>query len=215
MPTVLVSRLARARVTVVLSDDGGDELFGGYERYRWLERIAAVRLRAPRPLRRPLAAAGRLARGLRAARAAAMLSLVHEASVYRRLIATGADQALLLPGTAAPPAPCFEPGLSLRRAAMLADTLAYLPDDVLVKVDRASMSVGLEARVPLLDYRILGFAAALPDSLLTNERGGKSLLRRVVERSVPGALIDRPKMVFGVPLAAWLTGPLRVSSQLT
>jgi len=213
VPTVLVSRLARAHVKVALSGDGGDEMFGGYDRYRWLERIAAARARVPRPLRPLAAAAGRLgaraAPGLRAARAAAMLDAPDEAALYRRLLATGADPESLLPGAAAPPAPRFEPSLSLRRAAMLDDTLAYLPDDILVKVDRASMSVGLEARVPLLDHRILGFAAALPDALLVDARGAKAPLRAVAERSVPRALIERPKMGFGVPLARWLAGPLR------
>ena len=213
VPTVLVSRLARAHVTVVLSGDGGDEMFGGYERYRWLERLAAARARVPPWLRPAAASLGRLLRGAfpaaRPARALAMLDAPDEAALYRRLLVTGADPATLLPGAAAPPPGRFEPGLSLRRAAMLDDTLAYLPDDILVKVDRASMSIGLEARVPLLDHRILGFAAALPDALLVDARGAKAPLRTVAERSVPRAMLERPKMGFGVPLARWLAGPLR------
>jgi asparagine synthase (glutamine-hydrolysing) len=213
VPTVLVSRLARAHVTVVLSGDGGDEVFGGYERYRWLERLAAARALVPGPLRPLAAAAGRIVRraapGIRPARALALLDAADDAALYRRLMTTGADPTRLLPGTAMPPPPRFEPGLPLRRAAMLDDTLAYLPDDILVKVDRASMSVGLEARVPLLDHRILAFAASLPDALLVDARGAKAPLRAVAERSVPRALLERPKMGFGVPLARWLAGPLR------
>jgi asparagine synthase (glutamine-hydrolysing) len=213
VPTVLVSRLARAHVTVVLSGDGGDEMFGGYERYRWLERLAAARARVPPWLRPAAASLGRLLRGAlpaaRPGRALAMLDAPDDAALYRRLLVTGADAGTLLPGAAALPPAHFEPTLSLRRAAMLDDTLAYLPDDILVKVDRASMSVGLEARVPLLDHRILAFAAALPDALLVDARGAKAPLRRVAERSVPRALLERPKMGFGVPLARWLAGPLR------
>jgi len=214
VPTVLVSRLARRHVTVTLSGDGGDELFGGYTRYAWLERLASVQRAAPPPLRRTAAALGRgvrrIAPGFRAARALSLLASPDTASLYRSLLATGAEPAALLPGvTPAMPTQTWEPRLSLRRAAMLDDMCAYLPDDILAKVDRASMSVGLEARVPLLDHRILAFAAALPEALLADARGGKALLRRVVERAVPRALIERPKMGFGVPLARWLAGPLR------
>ena len=214
VPTVLISRLARRHVTVALSGDGGDELFGGYTRYGWLEQLASVQRAAPPPLRRPAAALGRgvrrIAPGFRAARALSLLDSPDTASLYRSLLSTGAEPAALLPVvTPGMPTQTWEPRLSLRRAAMLDDMCAYLPDDILAKVDRASMSVGLEARVPLLDHRLLAFAAALPEARLADSRGGKALLRRVVERSVPRALIDRPKMGFGVPLARWLAGPLR------
>jgi asparagine synthase (glutamine-hydrolysing) len=214
VPTVLVSRLARRHVTVALSGDGGDELFGGYTRYALLERAAAVQRVLPRPVRSVISSVARGVLGVlprfRLARAALLLGLPDTESLYRRFLVTGTEAGRLLPdasGVITPPA--WEEALALRRAAMLHDTLAYLPDDILAKVDRASMSVGLEARVPLLDHRILALAAALPEALLADSRGGKALLRRVVERAVPRALIERPKMGFGVPLARWLAGPLR------
>ncbi len=212
VPTVLVSRLARRHVTVALSGDGGDEMFGGYGRYGWLTRLASATALLPAPLRPLAAMTGRALRRLRPAsrnaRALALLDAQGPGELYARLMTTGGEAAHLLPG-AAPHRDSEWPALPLRRAAMLHDTLAYLPDDILAKVDRASMSVGLETRVPLLDHRILAFAASLPDAMLWDARGGKAILRRVAERRIPRALLDRPKMGFGVPLARWLTGPLR------
>ncbi|MCU0983584.1 MAG: asparagine synthase (glutamine-hydrolyzing) [Acetobacteraceae bacterium] len=213
VPTVLVSRLARQHVTVVLSGDGGDEMFGGYDRYGWLATLAGAMARVPTSLRPLVAATGRMLRRLapasRAGRGLSMLDAPDTGALYARLMATGAEPERLLPGATMADRPWWPTGLPLRRAAMLHDTLRYLPEDILVKVDRASMSVGLEARVPLLDHRILAFAASLPDALLWDARGGKVPLRAVAERAVPRALLDRPKMGFGVPLARWLAGPLR------
>lgn len=213
VPTVLVSRLARQHVTVALSGDGGDEMFGGYDRYGWLATIAGAMARVPAALRPLAAAAGRLLRAVapasRAGRGLALFDAAGTGALYARLMETGARAERLLPGTSAAPAGAWHGDLPLRRAAMLHDTVAYLPDDILTKVDRASMSVGLEARVPLLDHRILAFAASLPDALLWDGRGGKAPLRAVAERAVPRALLDRPKMGFGVPLARWLGRPLR------
>jgi asparagine synthase (glutamine-hydrolysing) len=212
IPTILVSRLARAHVTVVLSGDGGDEMFGGYDRYGWLARLERAAGLVPRPLH-PLAAwAGRrlgaVSPASRIARGLALLDAPGAAARYGRLMASWADPADALPGTRGRPMPGWDDA-SPRRAAMLHDMTHYLPDDILAKVDRASMASGLEARVPLLDHRILAFAATLPDALLWDGRGGKVPLRAVAERSVPCALLDRPKMGFGVPLARWLAGPLR------
>lgn len=212
VPTVLVSRLARRHVTVALSGDGGDEMFGGYDRYGWLARLSAMAGRMPSPLRSLAAGAGRALRSIRPAsrsvRALAMFDAQNAGELYARLMATGAEAALVLPDASTASAVPWPP-LPLKRAAMLHDTLAYLPDDILAKVDRASMSVALETRVPLLDHRIVSFAASLPDSMLWDERGGKAILRRVAERRIPRALLDRPKMGFGVPLARWLAGPVR------
>lgn len=213
IPTILVSRLAREHVTIILSGDGGDEMFGGYDRYGWLARLERAAGLVPRPLH-PLAAwagrslhavspASRLARGL------ALLDAPSASARYGRLMAFWDDPAQALPGTRAAMPQGWNDASPPRRAAMLSDTVSYLPDDILVKVDRASMASGLEARVPLLDHRILAFAAALPDALLWDGRGGKAPLRAVAERAVPRALLDRPKMGFGVPLARWLAGPLR------
>jgi asparagine synthase (glutamine-hydrolysing) len=213
VPTVLVSRLARQHVTVVLSGDGGDEMFGGYDRYGWLATLSGAMARLPASLRPLATAAGQMLRRLapasRIGRGLALFDAADEGALYARLMATGAEPERLLPGADAAPTGDWPAALPLRRAAMLHDTCAYLPEDILVKVDRASMSVGLEARVPLLDHRILAFAASLPDALLWDGRGGKAPLRAVAERAVPRALVDRPKMGFGVPLARWLSGPLR------
>ncbi|WP_291297151.1 asparagine synthase (glutamine-hydrolyzing) [Elioraea sp.] len=212
VPTILVSRLARRHVTVVLSGDGGDEMFGGYDRYRWLAQLERAASVVPRPLH-PLAAwIGRTVRAVspaaRIGRGLALLDAPGTAGRYARLMASWDDPSAALPGSRAATPPAWADA-SPRRAAMLHDTTTYLPDDILVKLDRASMASGLEARVPLLDHRILAFAATLPDGLLWDGRGGKAPLRAVAERAVPRALLDRPKMGFGVPLFRWLIGPLR------
>jgi asparagine synthase (glutamine-hydrolysing) len=212
IPTVLVSRLARASVTVALSGDGGDELFGGYERYRMLERHARTR--------RPVAVAGRLAYTLlgrpRHAASADALGRGPE-PIVRRLLSEGVFAEQLAPGADhAAIARRFEErwaataGLGgLTSRAMALDTTGYLPDDILHKVDRAGMSVGLETRVPLLDHRVVSLAWRLPASMRVRDGVGKQVLRQVLARHVPLGLVERPKAGFAVPLGAWLRGPLR------
>jgi len=212
IPTVLVSRLARTSVTVALTGDGGDELFGGYERYRMLERHA----RTPRPV----ALAGRLAYTLlgrpRHAATAHVLGR-GPAPIVRRLLSEGVFAEQLVPGadhaaltrraTARWEATAGLGGLTAR--AMALDTTGYLPDDILHKVDRAGMSVGLETRVPLLDHRLLSLAWRLPERMRVRDGVGKHVLRQVLARHVPLELVERPKAGFAVPLGAWLRGPLR------
>jgi asparagine synthase (glutamine-hydrolysing) len=238
IPTFLVSELARRHVTVSLSGDGGDELFAGYTRYPRVaglsERIGAV----PRPLRAGAAAAmaaaapggralwsgmsavvpGRWSRGNpwdKVAKLAELLRTEHGETLYRRMISHWDDPSLALRGRHAESSSVLATRAdwaSLRsplQRLMYLDTVSYLPDDILVKVDRASMAVSLEARVPLLDHRVVELAWRLPLRLKVRGGQGKWILRQVLDRYVPRALIERPKMGFGVPVGEWLRGPLR------
>ncbi|HZS64101.1 MAG TPA: asparagine synthase (glutamine-hydrolyzing) [Xanthobacteraceae bacterium] len=234
LPTYLVSQVTRRHVTVALSGDGGDELFGGYPKYDWLTSIWRHAGRVPRPLRAALARlATKFPEPLVEKAAAALLDAgraERAGEKARRLglalsAATPDDAALALAavGLAGPlplrrathelPLPLIPnletslPDLRLRMQAQ--DTVTYLPDDILTKVDRCSMAVALEARVPLLDHRLVEYVWSLPASLRHDDREPKHLLRQVLARYLPPSLIDRPKRGFSVPLAEWLRGPLR------
>jgi asparagine synthase (glutamine-hydrolysing) len=232
IPTHLISKLTRAHVTVALSGDGGDELFGGYNRYALGYGFMGMVARAPVGLRRTLASvmdsipanlvdavARMVPAGLRPAqpsdklkKLAAVLPLEREA-VYLRLVSQCPDPAAITHGIAEHPIGLNWPGQGKRdlfvEQMQLFDTETYLPDDILQKVDRASMAISLEVRPPLLDHRVVEFAWRLPRHLRIHGGETKWLLRRVLSRYVPRELVDRPKMGFGVPLASWLRGPLR------
>jgi asparagine synthase (glutamine-hydrolysing) len=237
IPTFLVSQLARKHVTVALSGDGGDELFAGYNRYTLGSRLMSVLAHVPRSLRWgagqavlavPVAvwdtAAGVARRclparfhvaqaGDRGHKLAAIILAANDAEIYLRLTSLWHEPCLLVNGTAVE-----SPVLVALRSApdtdfmlkmMCADSLTYLPDDILAKVDRASMAASLEARVPLLDHRVYEFAWRLPLSWKFRDGIGKHILRQVLCRYVPNALIERPKMGFGVPIGDWLRGDLK------
>ncbi len=221
IPTALVCRLARRHVTVALSGDGGDETFGGYNRYfRALREARALAL--PPWIRRPAAAglellaatAPRL--GLRAkglGKRAERLRHPDFAALYRARVSHWERAERLVVGAGRPEMPVFaSPPPAFAEPAqfmMWADTESYLPGDVLVKVDRASMAASLEIRSPLLDHRVVEFAWRLPTSLRILDGTGKRILRRILGRHLPPQLFERPKRGFNVPLAAWLRGPLR------
>ncbi len=225
LPTYLVSRMAREEVTVALSGDGGDEVFFGYNRHRALAALEARAGAIPRPLRRAVAGAmaavpgsvydglaqfipeGRRPRlaGDKAHKLATALSARNRHDRYLGVVSHWADYPGL-EGTTLPDAPG---GLDPSAEAAYWDSRTYLPDDILTKVDRASMAVSLEARVPLLDHRVVELAWRLPTRFKLRDGQSKWLLRQVLYRHVPKALIDRPKSGFAVPLTAWLTGPLR------
>ena len=238
IPTLIVSQVARQQVTVSLSGDGGDELFGGYTRYAAVDQLWRRYSRVPRWIRRAIArgaqvvpaaawrigdramarwAPSAVARdGLaeRAATTAHRLQASTRADLYRRVISSWHNPASVVLRASEPPTAISDDARWPRfrdftAAMMYVDLVTYLTDDILVKVDRASMAVGLESRAPFLDHRIAELAWRLPQSLRADGPGGKVLLRRVLERYVPPALTERPKMGFAVPIAAWLRGPLR------
>ena len=220
IPTYLVSQLARQHVTVALSGDGGDELFAGYNRYarclgrwRWLSRLpAAARTRLARGLERA-AHAGPVALG-RLDRWADVLAATGPKDLFARMNARCRDAADFVPA-AGPASTVLRDETRQARLPdplqwmMYADQTGHMIDDILVKVDRASMGVGLEVRSPLLDHRVVEQAWRYPLDLKWRAGQRKWLLRRVLERYVPARLTERPKMGFGVPLGAWLRGPLR------
>lgn len=233
IPTFLVSALTRRHVTVSLSGDGGDEIFGGYNRY-----VAAMRLwnagrRLPGPARSLLAGLARSRAGPLMASAAMRFSsprkrpmglgerlpkIAHalEAgsvdALYQRLVSHSDDPAALVIGGGEPVGfggPLLPDFPDPRQAMMYLDTITYLPDDILVKVDRASMAVSLEARVPYLDHRVVEFAWRLPMAAKIRGGTGKHILRELLRRHVPESFFDRPKAGFTLPLGDWLTGALR------
>jgi asparagine synthase (glutamine-hydrolysing) len=238
IPTFHIARLARRHVTVCLSGDGGDEVFGGYQRYfvasgldrrlrawpPWLRRSAAGAMTALAPqawdalLRR---AQPRLPAGVRGHwsgdrmhKLAGLMRSADRDDLYHSLIRLANDPRAMLIDGSEPPAVFSDPGRAPRlddytHRMMYYDTVSYLPDDILVKIDRASMAVSLEARAPLLDHRVVEFAWTLPLSAKVRDGRGKWLLRQLFHRYLPEALASRPKQGFGVPLADWLRGPLR------
>jgi asparagine synthase (glutamine-hydrolysing) len=220
IPTALVAQLTRQHVTVALSGDGGDELFGGYGRYRRLRMSSPAALvpRAGGPalgaVARRLEPVGRLAGSARTLeRVAAGIEAGGSRGLYRSLLSHWDDPALLVHEpelTGVPGGPRRWPvGRDLVRTAMGADLLAYLPDDILVKVDRTSMAVGLEARVPLLDHRIIEWSRRWARPSVAAEDQMKAPLRDLLARHVPRELWERPKQGFGAPVDEWLRGALR------
>jgi asparagine synthase (glutamine-hydrolysing) len=217
IPTTVLCQVTRAQVKVALSGDGGDELFGGYPRYAaaaagWRAIAGQDRLRGAAHLVAG-ALAGRNARPARRLRKLAEAwSHPSPERLYRDHVSRWRDGDGLMPGLALPPtafdAPLPEGPPSLEQRFMLLDALTYLPDDLLVKVDRASMAVGLEARAPLLDPAIADFAWSLPPKLMV-EGGAKRVLREALHRRVPRALVDRPKQGFEPPIGRWLREGLR------
>ena len=234
IPMVAVSRLARTEVTVALSGDGGDEVFGGYNRHLTLEPLWNRAGVLPSPVRRvaagaigllPPAAWTRTAGlvpesrrprdpAMKAAKITSVLGSTSAAAAYQKLTTQWSNIESLVPagahGTTLLERPDLWPSLpSITDQMMAIDAVTYLPGDILTKVDRASMSASLEARVPLLDHRVYEFATRLPMHQKIRNGVGKWALREVLFDEVPRELIERPKTGFTIPLATWLRGPLR------
>jgi asparagine synthase (glutamine-hydrolysing) len=238
IPTLLVSRLARQHVTVSLSGDGGDELFGGYNRYFWGADLWSKMARIPIGLRsmgslilnglspqswqrvltflEPALPAHLKQRhsGDKLQKLADALSARSPEDLYLKFVSHWDNPITLVLGASEPSTPITDPRFGVDSAEiaermMLLDTITYLPDDILVKLDRASMSASLEVRTPLLDHTLFEFAWSLPHHLKIRDKQGKWILRQVAYKYVPQSLLERPKTGFAVPLDRWLRGPLR------
>jgi len=234
IPTYLVSKLCRESVTVSLSGDGGDELFAGYDRYRWALHFWSRVGRFPYPIRnftsRLLGSSLSLntLQGIvsllshsrfkgnylqKLATASRVLSFRDRRALYEGLMSYWSDGAPATPHhptlpTAFKTHPANHPQ-SFLDEMMAIDLQSYLPDDILVKIDRASMAVSLEARTPFLDHRVAEFALRLPPSFKLKGSSGKRILRQLLSRYVPESLTNRPKMGFSIPLGRWLRSDLR------
>lgn len=234
IPTHLVSKFAREQVTVALSGDGGDEMFGGYNRYLSAAKIWGLLSRLPAPVRGgigrslsalPPSAWNRLATALPGERPSHFGGKVQKGF---RTMASANDLAdvftSFLDEWSGEPSPVIgaDPGIGSSgydldigapapdaTRMMYCDAVTYLPDDILCKVDRASMAVSLETRVPFLDHRVAALAARIPVAMNIDGGTGKQMLRKLLYRVAPRALFERPKAGFGVPVGAWLRGPLR------
>jgi asparagine synthase (glutamine-hydrolysing) len=219
IPTLLVSELARQKVTVSLSGDGGDELLGGYGRYERIDSFwrkigwlpATLRRRAAQLYQRVVhqALRGKSGTSFRSR----VLAAADRKALYDTLHRHWETPAELVIGSTPLPADPWLPHWiasgSFIEEMMALDTATYLPDCILTKLDRASMAVSLEARVPLLDHRVVEFAWRLPREMKFRAGQGKRLLRIILARHLPPRLFERPKRGFGVPIGDWLRGPLR------
>jgi asparagine synthase (glutamine-hydrolysing) len=214
IPTFLVSQLAKEQVTVSLSGDAGDELFGGYTRYLLGNKIWKTIGWMPLSLRKMVSRQLTQFSHPQLQTSSDILGLAQPEDLYTRIVSHWKDPAsIVIDGSE----PLTMPRDSQKWAnlsnfthhMMYADTMTYLPDDILVKVDRASMGVSLESRVPFLDHHLMEFAWQLPLSMKIRQGQGKWLLRQVLYKYVPRDLIDRPKSGFNLPIGGWLRGPLR------
>lgn len=239
IPAYLISRVAKQNVTVCLSGDGGDELFAGYNRYLVLEKIWERSRLLPFSIRKILSKlllivppsswnivyqfvfnltsksiVRQTAVGLKIQKIAHILEKNSLADMYRELLSYwNTPEELVIQGFEPDCVVCngngLDPDMGFVNQALFWDSLSYLPDDNLCKVDRASMAVSLETRLPLLDYRIVEFSWRLPLNMKVRDGVSKWILRQVLYQNIDRKLIDRPKMGFSVPIADWLRGPLR------
>ena len=237
IPTLLVARMARGSVKVALTGDGGDEMFAGYNRYRWAPLIAAgsrgmpvkVKAQVVKNIEKLIRSQSRGESSIgnelvesamqfpqlysKLAKAARILSLQGQQEIYESLTREPLAKQVLLNGSNSMDQEsvtyAWQADRSFSENMMIADAIGYLPDDILVKVDRASMSIGLEVRVPFVDYRVLRLAASIPMNQKIRYGKTKWPLRRLLSKKISPSLINRPKSGFSVPITEWLRGPLR------
>ena len=238
IPTYLLSKMTREHVTVSLSGDAGDELFGGYSRYfvgidvwdkiSWIplemRKVYAKLLVSVKPetwdgivqnVSKFVPRVDNIQAGRKIHKVAGVLKSEQPLELYRELVSTWKNPGEIVLNTTEPetivthPPDWLKRDLEFPHQMMYLDSMSYLPDDILVKVDRAAMAVSLESRVPFLDRRVIEFAWQLPLSMKLRNKQGKWLLRQVLDKYVPSHLIDRPKMGFGVPIDSWLRHELR------
>ncbi|MGJ8561818.1 MAG: asparagine synthetase B family protein [Litorimonas sp.] len=234
IPALLLSRMTRKHVTVSLSGDGGDELFCGYNRYGQGYALHKRLRHLPQPVQKGLARALSMAPvhaidrgkqymprrlrypalGDRLRKLGDVLAHAEGHSLYRTLVSQFQTPEALSQGATEAKAVLSHPETwpelaEFREVMMYLDTMTYLPGDILTKVDRASMAVSLEARVPLLDHRLIEFAWSMPFEMTQQQGQMKWALQQILSCHVPRAMFDRPKMGFGVPIEHWLSGPLR------
>jgi asparagine synthase (glutamine-hydrolysing) len=234
IPTILISRLAKQKVTVAISGDGGDEIFGGYNRYivaprlfSWLEgkplflrRLARNMITSISPqLWDMINFSSSHQLGEKAHKISKLLDAKSEWEIYSRLIKIwhesipvlgyGIDSDISYNFENEDRFSYLDKAGSFSEKMMLADAATYLPDDILVKVDRAAMNSSLETRVPLLDYRVVSFASTLPLDMKIYNGESKWILRQLIDRYLPRSLVNYPKSGFAIPLHEWLRGPLR------
>ena len=231
IPMYLVSKIAKSKVTVCLSGDGGDELFGGYNRYLVTSKLWSKISKIPRSAKGVIAYLIKSVKpsvwdkisdllynnkysgfGFKLHKGADSLHSKNIDDLYFNLISTIKNPAewLISSEEHSRPNYNFDPKISGIERMMIKDLVGYLPTDILTKVDRTSMAVSLEARTPFLDKEIVKFALTLPEEYKIKAEVGKSVLRDVLYKYVPKDMIERPKMGFGVPLAEWMRGELRV-----
>jgi asparagine synthase (glutamine-hydrolysing) len=218
IPTFLICKLARQSVTVSLSGDGGDELFSGYKRYEQAEKTFARLSLVPIPIRRLMAGLlsfiGPRLPDTKLSHLSPWLLMRDQSELYQGFVSLWREAEKLVVNGYGPTMMWISPELpadlsDFTERMMYFDLVTYLPDDILVKLDRASMSVSLEGRCPLLDHRLVEWVWRLPLQFKWRNSKRKWLLRQVLYRYVPSELIERPKMGFGIPIGHWLCGPLR------
>ena len=238
IPTFILTRMAREQVTVALTGDGGDELFGGYSHYPYIEGVGDTILSVPRPIRVAVAAINHMVpwNGMEFLSGYAINKLIGTGSQYglaykmrrlgsalvakdeqdlffRTIVTRWGETESLVPGSNAIagefPTLDIVKDASFSRKTRAFDMNRFLPDDILVKVDRAAMKVSLETRIPILDHAVVEYGLAIPDRMVFSNGVGKHPLREILFRHVPQELVDRPKMGFGPPIREWLRGELR------
>lgn len=228
IPTHLISKLARQKVTVALTGDGGDEILGGYERHTHIPALWSKMSWAPQILRQPIGiAAGFIPQSLydkmnpktpyfgrKVHRALKLMTLKNQQEIYEHLLAAWHNPEQVVPGSSLPDIPLkqrvgWSQNMSFAEEMMMSDCLSYRSDDLMVKADRASMAVGLELRSPLMDHDLAEFCWELPLKMKIKGTTGKLLLRHLLKQYVPQNLTRGPKQHFGLPLDEWLNGPLK------